>query len=144
MLTHGAMRGCRLTSLVVCINDKFHDIRERNVTIRSEIWTTNIRSLRFWDIRECETLWGLVLRSLGCITHVRLLFTHSTLFLIPFLYRIEVLGERREKSASKYEPNLNGIRRIPTFSTFERHTNCCVWLFDGVNLRWHLVSRWWI
>jgi hypothetical protein len=56
MLTHGAMRGCGLTSLVVCINDKFCDmrgcgltslvvcindkfcdIRERNVTIRSEI-----------------------------------------------------------------------------------------------------------
>jgi hypothetical protein len=29
MLTHGAMRGCGLTSLVVCINDKFHDLRER-------------------------------------------------------------------------------------------------------------------
>ena len=26
-----------LTSLVVCINDKFRDIRERIVTIRSEI-----------------------------------------------------------------------------------------------------------
>jgi hypothetical protein len=26
-----------LTSLVVCNNDKIHDIRERNVTIRSEI-----------------------------------------------------------------------------------------------------------
>ena len=38
MLTHGAMRGCGgLTSWVVCINDKFCDIRERNVTIRSEI-----------------------------------------------------------------------------------------------------------
>ena len=37
MLTHGAMRGCGLTSLVVCINDKIRDIRERNVTIRSEI-----------------------------------------------------------------------------------------------------------
>ena len=24
MLTHGAMQGCGLTSLVVCINDKFH------------------------------------------------------------------------------------------------------------------------
>jgi hypothetical protein len=36
MWTHGAMRGCGLISLVVCINDKFHDIRERNVTIRSE------------------------------------------------------------------------------------------------------------
>jgi hypothetical protein len=37
MLTHGAMRGCGLTFLVVCINDRFRDIRERNVTIRSEI-----------------------------------------------------------------------------------------------------------
>jgi hypothetical protein len=37
MLTHGAMRGCELTSWVVCINDEFHDIRERNVTIWSEI-----------------------------------------------------------------------------------------------------------
>jgi hypothetical protein len=36
MLTHGAMQGCGLTSLVVCIHDKFRDIRERNVTIRSE------------------------------------------------------------------------------------------------------------
>ena len=66
MLTHGAMRECDLTSLVVCSNDKFCDIRERNVTVRSEIWTTNIRSLGFWDIRECMTLWGLILRSLGC------------------------------------------------------------------------------
>jgi hypothetical protein len=31
------MRGCGLTSHVVCINDPFRDIRERNVTIRSEI-----------------------------------------------------------------------------------------------------------
>ena len=37
MLTHGAMLGCGLTSCVVCINDNFFDIRERNVTIRSEI-----------------------------------------------------------------------------------------------------------
>jgi hypothetical protein len=37
MLTHGAMRGCGLTSLVVCINDKIRDTREIIVTIRSEI-----------------------------------------------------------------------------------------------------------
>jgi hypothetical protein len=37
MLTHGAMRGCELTSLVVYINDKVRDIRERYVTIKSEI-----------------------------------------------------------------------------------------------------------
>ena len=66
MLTHGAMRGCGLTSLAVCINDKFRDIRERNVTRRSEIWTTNICSQGFRDIRECVTLWGLILRSLRC------------------------------------------------------------------------------
>ena len=67
ILTHGAMRGCGLTSLVVCINDKIRDIRERNVTIRSEIWTTNTRSLRFRDIREWVTFWGLILRRLGCV-----------------------------------------------------------------------------
>jgi hypothetical protein len=37
MLTRDAMRGCELNSLVICINDKFCDIRERNVTIKSEI-----------------------------------------------------------------------------------------------------------
>ena len=37
MLTHGTMRGCGLTSWVVCIDDKYCDIRDRNVTIRSEI-----------------------------------------------------------------------------------------------------------
>jgi hypothetical protein len=67
MLTQGAMRGCELTSWVVCITDKSRDIRERNVTIRSEIGTTNIRSLGFRDTRECVTLWGLILWSLGCV-----------------------------------------------------------------------------
>ena len=66
ILTHGAMQGCGLTSLVVCINDKIHDVRERKVTIRSEIWTMNICSLGLWDIREWVTLWGLLLWSLGC------------------------------------------------------------------------------
>ena len=66
ILTHGAMRGCGLTSLVICINDKIHDIRERNTRIKSEIWTTNIRSPSVRDIREWVVLWGLILRSLGC------------------------------------------------------------------------------
>ena len=70
ILTHGPMRGCGLTTLVVCINDKIHDIRKKNVTIRSDIWTTNIRSLRFRDIREWVTLWRLILQSLGCNLHV--------------------------------------------------------------------------
>ena len=67
MLTHGAMLGCGLTSSVVCINDKFCDIRERNVTIRNENGTMNIHSLGCRDIREYMTLWWLVLWSLGCI-----------------------------------------------------------------------------
>jgi hypothetical protein len=53
MLTHGAMRGCGLTSLVDCNNDKLRDITERNVTTWSEIQnTTNICSLGFQDMRE--------------------------------------------------------------------------------------------
>ena len=42
------------------------DIRERNVTIKSVVWTMNIRSLRFRDIRKWVILWGLTLGSLGC------------------------------------------------------------------------------
>ena len=67
MLTHGTIWGCGLTCLMICIHDKFRDIRERNVTIRSHIWTTNITSLWFQDIRECVTLWRLILWSLRCI-----------------------------------------------------------------------------
>ena len=67
ILTHGTMRGCGLTSLVVCINDKICDIRQRHATIRSGMWTINmIRPLGFWDIREWVILWRLILRSLGC------------------------------------------------------------------------------
>jgi hypothetical protein len=32
ILTHGTMRECGLTFLVVCINDRIHDIRERNTS----------------------------------------------------------------------------------------------------------------
>ena len=61
ILTHGTMWGCGLNSLVVCINDKICDIRKRNVTIRSEIWTTNIPSLEFRDLRGWVALWRLIL-----------------------------------------------------------------------------------
>ena len=60
------MRGCGLTSLVVCISDNICDRRERNVTIRSEIWTMKIVSLGFRDIRGWVILRGLILRRLGC------------------------------------------------------------------------------
>ena len=56
MLTHCTMLGCGLTSMVVCIDDIFHDIRERNVTIRMEIWTTKMYFLGFWDIPECDIM----------------------------------------------------------------------------------------
>ena len=79
ILTHGAMQGCGLTSLMACINDKIRDIRERNVTIRSEIWTTNILFLRFRRIREWVILWGWNLRSLGCSTWRWLVFIDSKL-----------------------------------------------------------------
>ena len=36
ILTHGAMRGYGLTSLMVCINVKISDIREKNVAVKSE------------------------------------------------------------------------------------------------------------
>jgi hypothetical protein len=54
MLTHDSMRGYGSTSLVVCINDKFCDIRERTVTTRSEIWTTHIVPQ---GVRILENVW---------------------------------------------------------------------------------------
>ena len=56
---NGAMQGCRLTSLVACINDEFRDIRERKMTIKNEIWTTHICSLGIQDFREWVALWGV-------------------------------------------------------------------------------------
>ena len=79
ILTHGAMQGCGLPSLAVCINDKICDIRERNVTIRSEIWSMNIRSLAFQDIREWVTLRKVILRSLGCISQLKLSYLQTNL-----------------------------------------------------------------
>ncbi len=67
ILTHSTMWGCGLTSLVACMNDRIRDIRERNVTIKSEIWTTNIHSLGFHDSREWVILWRLILQNLGRI-----------------------------------------------------------------------------
>ena len=55
-MTRGIMQGCGWNFLVVCINGKIHDTRERNVTMRSDIWTKNIRSLGFWDIRELSDI----------------------------------------------------------------------------------------
>ena len=79
---HGTMRGCGLTSCVVCINDKFCDIRERNVTIRSEIWTMNILFLGFREIREYVTLLGLILQSLGCRYPTYFAVTVNMIFLV--------------------------------------------------------------
>ena len=72
ILTHGTVRGCGLIALMDCINDVLRDIRERNVTIRSKIWTMYIHSLGFRDIREWVILWMLILWSLGCIGYTNL------------------------------------------------------------------------
>ena len=66
ILTHDAMWGRALTSLEVCINVIIRDTRERNETIRNEIWTTDIHSLGFQGIREWVIVWKLILRRLGC------------------------------------------------------------------------------
>ena len=73
ILTYGAIRGCELICLVACINDKNHDIRERIVTIRSEIWTTYICSDVPYDkryTRKWVILWRLILWSLRCIGYI--------------------------------------------------------------------------
>ena len=66
---------------------KFCEIRERNVTIRSEIWTMTTCSLGFWNIREYVTLWRLILRSLGCIVKEHL-YRRIVLTTLPKTYNI--------------------------------------------------------
>lgn len=57
--THGTIRGCGLTSLVICTNGKTHDVRKTNATIRTDIWIKNICSVGFRDIKlTCERLLG--------------------------------------------------------------------------------------
>ena len=94
MLTHGTMQGCTLTSLVVCIDNKFQDIRERNVTIRSEIWTSKIGSLEFRDSRECVTLWKLILRSLRCTYMIHNCSSNETIRSEIWTTKIRSLGFR--------------------------------------------------
>ena len=54
------------------------NIKERNVTKRSEIRTMNILSLEFQDIREWVILWRLILRSLGCTQPISYLLWRIT------------------------------------------------------------------
>jgi hypothetical protein len=74
----------------------------------SGIWTTNICSLGFWDIRECVILWSLILRSLGYIratphTSMRAHdhYTSSTL--------IGWKGQSRSRFTSHYTWGTNGV-----------------------------------
>ena len=46
------MRKCGLASWLVCVNVNTRDIRDRYVTIRSEIWAENISSMGIQDIRK--------------------------------------------------------------------------------------------
>ena len=47
-----------------------HNIRERNVPIRSEIWSTNIRSLGFRNIREWVILCGVDITEFRVYSYV--------------------------------------------------------------------------
>ena len=70
ILTHGAMWGCGLTSLMVCINNKIFDIRERIVTTRSEIYTRNMHWGIGW-IWKCYLLQRLWSSTQHCPPHRR-------------------------------------------------------------------------
>ena len=67
MMTTWCVQACGLNTLVVYFNVETHVYERRNVTIRSEIETMNIRSLGFRDVREGVTLRRLILWSLRCI-----------------------------------------------------------------------------
>ena len=106
MLTHDTMRERGLTSSVVCINDKIYDIREGNVTIKNGIWTTNIRSLGFWDIRKWVAFWGLILQSLGCTWNSQFkISSHSRNDLSVLILWLEN-GVGRSKFAQKGRSHL--------------------------------------
>ena len=128
ILKHGAMRGCGLTSLEVCINDKIRDRRERNVTIRSEIWTTNIRSLGFWDIREWVILWRLILRSLGCTWNRRSLeVCDDQLERLGPLYTLAksrdfVRAQKKESKSFSNTPSASGSNP----SKIHTRKGCCL------------------
>ena len=121
MLTHGAMRGCGLTSLMVCTNDNFRDIRERNVTIKSEIWTRNIDSLEFWDIKKWVTLWRLISHNLGCVC----LQTETIAVKAPVILILHIL---------RWHVDWDELKN-------KQHCNSCRWdLVVVFPMRWHLYG----
>jgi hypothetical protein len=116
MLTYGAMWGCGLNSWIVCINDKICDIRERNVTTRSDIWTTNICSLGFRDVREWVTLWGLVLQCLGCRSWRTWKTNQITPTYLPYLRNPWQKLLYKEKKRDNKEWDLNYKHWFPRVS----------------------------
>ena len=121
ILTHGAMRGCGLTSLVAYVYDKICDVRERNVTIRSEIWTTNLRSLGFQNIREWVILWRLILRSLGC--------TYMYEYMLAIMQRVLWTA-----------PSLNTVwNSRKTISPQDMHNGQDIYLTPPLNSHTHLA-----
>ena len=78
MLTHDAMRGCGLTPWVVCINDKFHDIRKSNVTNKK--WDLNYEH-PFPRVsghkRVCDIV-GVVIREVRVYLYARNLPRHCS------------------------------------------------------------------
>ena len=111
------MWGCKLTSWVVCINDKFRDIRERNVIIRRDIWTTNIPSLGFWDIREYVTLWRLILHNLGCRTNERGEPIASYIW-TGWVWRITNWRSRLQENYPSLERNMRNVPLLKDHNTW--------------------------
>ena len=71
---------------------QIRDTREENVTIRSEIWSTNIRSLGFQDIREWVILWRLMLPSLGLLILCWVILTKMNSFYFTWIVASHCMG----------------------------------------------------
>jgi hypothetical protein len=69
-MTTWCMWVCGSISLVDYFNVRTHDIWEKNVTTRRDIWIENIRFLGFRHITEGVTLWRLTLHRLGCCNNI--------------------------------------------------------------------------
>ena len=71
------------------------------MTIRSEIWTTNIHSLGFQDIRECVVLWRLISWSLGCILPRWRRFGKNMTFISLCFIGFVLIGDNRTRHIAK-------------------------------------------
>ena len=129
------MQECGLTSLVDCINNIIRDIRERNVTIKSEIWTTSIPSLGFRDIREWVIVWKLILQSLGCMRILIYISKRCKAFgikcsrhLTSLVGEVEVLEEVNDTIIERdHSIEIIVFKSMYIWSLFNNDKMCSVW-----------------